>query len=97
MTLNFNSYRYEVQLTDKQESQRYNIYFVSLFIIIFFREENEQKLRVYGLLEGSVPHPKIIGGVPTPATPPVAEPLADVTVDAVEPAMRSVRLKVVGC
>ena len=26
-------------------------------------------------MEGSVPHPKIIGGVLTPATPPVAEPM----------------------
>ena len=30
---------------------------------------------VHELLEGSVPHPKIIGGVRTPATPPVAEPM----------------------
>ena len=30
---------------------------------------------IHGLLEGSVPHPKIIGGVRTPATPPVAEPM----------------------
>ena len=30
---------------------------------------------VHGLLEGSVPDPKIIGGVRTPATPPVAEPM----------------------
>ena len=40
------------------------------------RKENEQKLRyLHGLLEGSVPHPKIIGGVRTPAIPPVAEPM----------------------
>ena len=40
------------------------------------KEENEQKFRyVHGLLEGSVPYPKIIG-VRTPATPPpVAEPM----------------------
>ena len=30
---------------------------------------------VPGLLQESVPHPKIIGGVRTPATPPVVEPL----------------------
>ena len=30
---------------------------------------------VHELLEGSVPHPKIIGGVRTPSTPPVAEPM----------------------
>ena len=30
---------------------------------------------IHGLLERSVPHPKIIGGVRTPATPPVAERL----------------------
>ena len=35
---------------------------------------------LHGLLEGSVPHPKIIGGVRTPATPPVAEPLAMVII-----------------
>ena len=34
---------------------------------------------VHEILEGSVPHPKIIGGVRTPATPPVAEPMTPLT------------------
>ena len=54
------------------------VYLVFYFILFYFflREENEQKFKyVHGLLEASVPHPKINGGVRTPATPPVAEPM----------------------
>ena len=64
-----------------QTSKIFNVltFFASFFFIFFYlflREENEQKLKyVHGLLEGCVLHPKIIGGIRTPATltPPCGE------------------------
>ena len=58
--MNFNICRNEVQLIFNG--------LTCLSLVYFFRKENEQKFKyVHGLLEESVPHPEIIGGIRTPA------------------------------